>query len=123
VVLARREPLVVRLCFHSPLYELARLIGYEGLLVDQARQLVKALQERHGREAMKAAEAEIVRIDEQAQPPRAVLTDECLKVCGQLLGPPPGHPDSRPKTSQTQQTEAEPRPARVKKPARKRAAG
>jgi hypothetical protein len=118
--MARREPLVVRLYFEPPLYELARLIGYEGLPVEEARQLVKAFEERHGREAMKAAEAEIVRIDDQAQPPRAVLTDECLKFCGQLLGPRPGHPDYRPRPPQAK---AEPAPDGVKKPARKAKAG
>jgi hypothetical protein len=91
--MARREPLVLRLYFHPPLYELARLIGYAGLPLDEARQLVQPLRERHGRAAMKAAEAEIVRIDDQAQPPRVVLTEECKRVCRQLLGPPPGPPE------------------------------
>jgi hypothetical protein len=83
------KPLSVRLYFQPPLYELARAIGYRGLPLSEAREQMKRLVERFGREAMEAAAREVVRIDPSTDPPTARLTEAARKACGQLLGPPP----------------------------------
>jgi hypothetical protein len=86
---SKRQPLVVRLYFQPPLYELARLIGYAGLPAPAAKEKLRSLSERYGRAVMEAAVGEIVRIDRTTEPPTARLTEEARKACWQLLGPPP----------------------------------
>jgi hypothetical protein len=83
------QPLCIRLYFHEPLYALARLIGYEGLPLPQLKERARPLLEKHGKEKMDRAAAELVRIDRTTDPPTARLKDEVRKLCWQLLGPPP----------------------------------
>jgi hypothetical protein len=85
----KRQPLVVRLYFQPPLYELARLIGYNGLPAPVAKEKLRALSERYGRAVMEAAVGELVEIDHGTEPPTARLTEAARKACWQLLGPPP----------------------------------
>jgi hypothetical protein len=85
----KRQPLGVRLYFQPPLYELARMIGYGGLPAPVAKEKIRPLSEKYGREAMEAAVGEIVQIDHSTDPPTARLTETARKACWQLLGPPP----------------------------------
>ena len=79
-----------RLYFEAPFFELARAVGYQGLPVPEARERIKALCERFGEPRVRAASAELIRIDTSTDPPTAQLTDEAHGLCRQLLGPPPG---------------------------------
>jgi hypothetical protein len=87
--MAREQPLSVRLYFHPHLYELAQAIGYEGLPVPAAKEKVRSLTEKYGKEKMLAASKELVRIDPTTEPPTARLKEEVRRLCWQLLGPPP----------------------------------
>lgn len=60
--------------------------------VAEAREKGKALAEKYGRDTMEKAARELLRVEEQAQPPMVYLTDEARKLCVQLLGSPPGSP-------------------------------
>jgi hypothetical protein len=71
------------------LYDLARAIGYRTLPLEEAKALVKELEGRHGRKAVAEAAKAIVAVDATTQPPTVRLTDEALRLCWQLLGPPP----------------------------------
>ena len=93
--MAREQPLSVRLYFQPHLYELARTIGYQGLPVPVAKEKVRALAERFGKEQMLAASKELIRIDPSTDPPTARLKDDVRKVCWQLLGPPPAPCEER----------------------------
>lgn len=84
-----KQPFYARLYFRPAWSDLALAIGYRGLPFDEARQVVKALEEKHGREVMEQAVAEIVRVDQSTNPHRVRLSDECRKWCRQLLGEPP----------------------------------
>jgi hypothetical protein len=94
-----KDPLVIRLYFHPPLYELARVVGYLGLPLEEARQQLRPLEEKYGREAMQKAADELLHIDTSAEPHTVQLTDEARSCCWQLLGPPPEHPEYRAKDS------------------------
>jgi hypothetical protein len=87
--MAREQPLSLRLYFQPHLYELAQAIGYEGLPVRAAKERVRSLTEKYGRERMVAASKALVRIDPTTDPPTARLKDDVRKLCWQLLGPPP----------------------------------
>jgi hypothetical protein len=86
---SKRQPLVVRLYFHPPLFELARVIGYGGLPAPVAKEKIRPLAEKYGRAVMEAAVGELVQIDHSSDPPTARLTEAARKACWQLLGPPP----------------------------------
>ena len=83
-----QQPLYLRLYSHPPLYDLARVIGYRTLPLEEAKRLVKELEGRHGRKAVAEAAKAIVSVDPTTQPPTVRLTDEALRLCWQLLGPP-----------------------------------
>jgi hypothetical protein len=87
--MAREQPLSVRLYFQPHLYELVRAIGYQGLPVPAAKEKVRALAEKYGKDKMRAGSRELVRIDPSTDPPTARLKDDVRKLCWQLLGPPP----------------------------------
>jgi hypothetical protein len=92
--MTRPIPLYQRLYFHRPLTETARLIGYSGIdTIDFWKKASKL-----GLPAGQVNSA----LDELTQPGerpkgRLALTPQAAKLCWQLLGPPPGHPDYRPK--------------------------
>jgi hypothetical protein len=88
------QPLWYRLYFHAPLYELARLVGYQGIPAPEGQEKVKELVEKYGLSTMKAAAAEIVTEDKTTNPPTVRLTEQARKLCWQLLGPPPEHADA-----------------------------
>jgi hypothetical protein len=68
-------------------------VGYQGLPVPEARERIKALCERYGEPRVRAASAELIRIDMSTDPPTAQLTDEARGLCRQLLGPTPDAED------------------------------
>lgn len=82
-------PLWYKLYFHPPYYELARLIGYEGLPAPEVLRQARPLVERYGKDRMNEASRDLVRIDSRTDPPTARLTEEARRLCRQLLGPPP----------------------------------
>jgi hypothetical protein len=84
------HPLLIRLYFDASLYELARIVGYQGLTLEGARERVKPLEDQYGRERMEKAANELLVIDTEENTVR--LTDEARRCCYQLLGPAPGHP-------------------------------
>jgi hypothetical protein len=101
-------PLHTRLYFRRPLYEAARVIGYEGIepfaFWDAARigGIIKDLAKQSGITEEKAkhellmAVYDLTRPDRrEASPPRYELWEDVKKHCRQLLGEPPGHPDYR----------------------------
>lgn len=88
----RKDALHNRLYF-NPLYpELARMIGYSGILFTEAQEKVKEIAERFPKEKIQAAVEEISRFDTSTKPATIRLTDEAQRLCWQLLGPPTGHP-------------------------------
>lgn len=91
--MAHAQPLWHRLYFQEPYSELARIIGYNGRPVPEVVTLSKPLLDKHGRAKMDEASQAIARIDDATKPPTVRLTDEARKLCWQLLGPPPEHPD------------------------------
>jgi hypothetical protein len=90
----RRQPLCVRLYFETHLVELVRLIGYDELPVERARERMAPLVERYGKDRINAAIKEILQVDSTQDPPRARLTAAARAAAWQMLGPPPG-PDEQ----------------------------
>jgi len=93
--MSKKLPLAVRLYFHPPLAELARLIGYDELPLPEAKEKLKPLAEKYGKQTMEQAAREIVSIDVTTDPPLVRLTEEVRKACWQLLGAPPGQKEAR----------------------------
>ncbi len=92
-----KQPLVIRLYFDRCLTEVAQLIGYNDVPVDQARERLKPLIERFGKQKLQDAAEELLDVDSGKQPPVARLKAEVAKMAFQLLGPrPPVVPDSPP---------------------------
>jgi hypothetical protein len=83
------QPLYIRLYYEPHLVALVRLIGYQGLPVPEAKELLKPLNAQYGEDKMKAAAREILRVDTAQDPPQALLTETARKLAWQLLGPPP----------------------------------
>ena len=87
----REEPLVMRLSFHAQLYELVRLIGYDGVPEAELRETVKPLVDKHGKDKMLAAAHEVAQTDEKTR--LVTLHPNVRKICWGILGPPAEHPD------------------------------
>ena len=90
--LLAKAPLINRLYQEPALYELARLVGYDGLPVPKAKERLEAMCKTYTKEIMSAAAEDIVRVDATTDPPTARLKDEARKACFMLLGPPPESP-------------------------------
>lgn len=86
-------PLSVRLYFHKPLYELARVVNYGGLVETAFWDRYKELCAVHGQEQMSAAVGQILLVDKTTTPAVVRLTPDARKWCFQLLGPAPEHPE------------------------------
>lgn len=84
----RQRPLALRLYFDPTLTAVVRLVGYEGLPVEEARAQLSPLVERFGKEKVNAAIQELLEIDAAPTPPRARLKAEARRLVWQLLGPP-----------------------------------
>jgi hypothetical protein len=89
-----KPPLHDRLYFQKSMTETARLIGYSG--IDTIKFWEKANKLGLPAGQVNAALAEITQPGERPKG-RLVLTPEVAKLCWQLLGAPPGHPNYCPK--------------------------
>ena len=83
--MAKKFPLSVRIYYDPPLTELVRLIKYDTLPLENARDRLAPLAERYGRDAMNRAAKQALDMDEH----EVRLTPEVRKAAWQLLGPPP----------------------------------
>ena len=86
----RDEPLSNRLCFTPALYELARLVSYDGIWEAELQERLKPLVEKHGADAMREAVTTVTVTNETTR--LVVLKPAVRKACWQLLGPQPDHP-------------------------------
>ncbi len=84
-----KQPLVIRLYFDRCLTEVAQLIGYNDVPVDQARERLKPLIERFDKQRLQSAAEELLDVDSSKQPPVARLKADVAKMAFQLLGPRP----------------------------------
>lgn len=102
-----KDALHNRLYFQPAMFETARIIGYRGIA--SSRFWEKANTLGISTEKIQAAVDELTKSElQQRSDPRYELTAEARKLCWQLLGPEPGHPDfkrmgqkRRPKKSAT----------------------
>src|SRR5262245_59200662 len=88
----QEKPLILRLYQESVLYETARVIGYDGVAPGEIRERVKPLEDGFGQARVEAA----LRLLTTYQVPgadRVRLREHVRKLCFQLLGPPPEHPE------------------------------
>lgn len=83
-----RDPLYLRLYFQQHLTELVRLFGYRDVPLDEARELLKPLNETYGLDTMKIAAEEIIFIDGSSDRPIARLADHVRKLAVGILGSP-----------------------------------
>jgi hypothetical protein len=91
-----KERLDLRLYFDPAYAETAKAIGYAGLSLPAAKKKIETLAKRFPREKLVTVIEEIARIDGPngtTEEGAVYLTAETKKLCWQLLGPPPGHPD------------------------------
>jgi hypothetical protein len=83
----KEEPLAIRLYFQPCLYELARVVGYEGIPEAELDAKLKVLREAHGEEKVAKALHDLTEEDEKRG--LIVLKLEVRWLCRQLLGFPP----------------------------------
>jgi hypothetical protein len=79
-------PLYIRLYREAHLFELARIVGYDGL-PEEERDKALPLLEKYGRQKMDEAQRLLLDNDKDAK--RYTLKPDVRKLCWQLLGPPP----------------------------------
>jgi hypothetical protein len=91
-----KENLHLRLYFDPAYTEMARAIGYAGVSLPEAKKKIDTLAKRFDKEKLVKVIEDIARIEGPKGPNdegTVYLTEEAQKLCWQLLGPPPGHPD------------------------------
>lgn len=88
-MMKKERPLYLRLYTEPHLIALVRLIGYDGKPVAEVKKQMRLLVEQHGKERMRRAAGQLVRIDAAGDPPFARLTEPVRRLAWQLLGPPP----------------------------------
>jgi hypothetical protein len=91
-----KDRLDLRLYFDPAYSAMAKAIGYAGVSVPEAKKKIETLAKRFPREKLVTVIEDIARIEGPKGPNEegaVFLTDEAKKLCWQLLGPPPGHPD------------------------------
>lgn len=89
--MTKEEPLALRLNRVPVLYELARAVSYGGKRPGQLKEKCAELSGRYGDTAVMMAMHELTMLDPKTN--LTVLRPEARKLCWQLLGPPPEHPD------------------------------
>jgi hypothetical protein len=91
-----KERLDLRLYFDPAYAEMARAIGYAGIPLPEAKKKIESLAKRFSREKLVTVIEDIARIEGpngNNHEGAVYLTEEAKKLCWQMLGPPPGHPD------------------------------
>ena len=86
-----KDQLVLRLYFEPQLYELARLVNYGGIRDRDLEPGIKELSGRYGGDRVAQALFELTTKDEKSGV--ITLRPHVRKLCWQLLGPPPEHPE------------------------------
>ena len=81
----------MRLYFEPQLYELARLVNYGGVRERDLEPGIKELSGRYGQDRVAQALFELTVKDEKSGV--VTLRPHVRKLCWQLLGPPPEHPE------------------------------
>ena len=84
-----KEKLLTKMYFRQDWIELIRLFGYQTLPMDQARQAIKPLAEKFGKEPMAAACEVLVEISTPGKEPVARLKPHIRRMAFQILGPEP----------------------------------
>lgn len=92
------KPLWFRLYFDDCYAVVARAVGYAGCPYRELQEKLTPLTEQFGRGRVEAAVRELLTIKGPRTPdPKPLsgvkLRAEARKLCWQLLGPPPGHPE------------------------------
>lgn len=85
----KQNPLYLRMYFQTWMTELVQLIGYRDVPIDEAREKLKPLIDRHGKQRMMEACEELVEVDASKKPTVARLKAEVSKLAFQILGPRP----------------------------------
>ena len=84
-----KEKLLTQMYSRQDWIELIRLFGYQTLPMDQARQAIKPLAEKFGKEPMAAACEILVEISTPGKEPVARLKPHIRRMAFQILGPEP----------------------------------
>jgi len=84
-----KEKLLTKMYFRQDWIELIRLFGYQTLPMEQARQAIKPLAEKFGKEPMAAACEVLVEISTPDKEPVARLKPHIRRMAFQILGPEP----------------------------------
>ena len=84
-----KEKLLTKMYFRQDWIELIRLFGYQTLPMEQARQAIKPLAEKFGKEPMAAACEIFVEISTPNKDPVARLKPHIRRMAFQILGPEP----------------------------------
>jgi hypothetical protein len=87
----KEEPLIMRLHFQIHMYELVRLIGYEGVPEAELCETIKPLVAAHTLAKMRPAAHELTQTDEKTR--LVTLRPEVRRIAFQILGPPPERED------------------------------
>lgn len=89
----KEKPLWLRLYHEVELYETARVVGYDGFAVAEREAKIATLVERFGRGRVESALFTLTNWMPHRPEPTVKLREHVIKLCWQLLGPPPGHPE------------------------------
>jgi hypothetical protein len=109
-----KDALHNRLYFQPALFETARIVGYRGIASSKFWEKANTLGIPTAK--IQAAVDELTKAElRQQSEPRYELTPEARKLCWQLLGPEPGHPDFK-RMGRKPEAEEAGHAAKVKKP-------
>lgn len=124
----REDPLIIRLHFQPALYELVRLVGYEGVPEAELCEAIKPLVAAHTFAKMRPAAHELTQTDEKTR--LVTLRPNVRKIAFQILGPPPERADYEsywasqgvlpPNKRKKEEPPPEPKEEKPKKPQAKR---
>src|SRR5262249_2604394 len=97
-IMSKEQPLWQRIYFDEVFTEVCRAIGYAGCTYREMQQRLEPLNARFDKRGVESAARYLVTYEGQftsAPKPLAHvrLRDEVRRLCWQLLGPPPEHPD------------------------------
>lgn len=87
----REDPLIIKLYFQVHLYELVRLVGYEGVPEPELCETIKPLVAAHTLAKMRPAAHELTQTDEKTR--LVTLRPEVRRIAFQILEPPPERAD------------------------------
>jgi hypothetical protein len=124
-----KQPLWQKMYFQRHMTAIVRLMGYDELPLDDARERLRPLLAEYGKERIEEAAADLITIDSTREPALARLSDEARKLAVQILGRPRECSDENPSEPAAVTSPSEPvpvltapasDPASTSVPARKR---